>query len=247
MPIGTMAFGGIRAICFDLDNTLWEIEPVLVRAERILADWLGRRYPLIRERFTPDDMRELRAALLAEQPHQAHDLSFLRRETIARCAAEVGYQRDMAHEAFAIWHAARNQVEPFGEVVPALETLKARFRLATLTNGNADLSVIGLAHHFEVALHAGALGWAKPDPRAYTALADALTLEPAEILFVGDEPHADVVGPRAVGMQTVWVNRSGAIWPDELPAADASVADLDGLLALLVGKTVNSAPSPGAR
>ena len=69
-------------------------------------------------------MLEMRAALLAEQPHQAHDLSFLRRETIARCAREVGYKRDMAHEAFAVWHAARNQVEPFAEVIPALEKLK---------------------------------------------------------------------------------------------------------------------------
>jgi putative hydrolase of the HAD superfamily len=229
-------FHAIRAICFDLDNTLWEIEPVLNRAERILADWLERRYPRIRERFTSAEIFEVRAALLAEQPHQAHDLSYLRRETIARCAEAVGYKRDMAHEAFAVWHAARNQVEPYVEVIPALEKLKARFRLATLSNGNADLEVIGLAHHFEVSFSAGALGYAKPDPRAYIALAAALTLKPAEILFVGDEPHADVDGPRTAGMQTVWVNRSGVVWPDALPAADASVTDLAGLTALLTEK-----------
>ena len=228
-----MRNGAIRAICFDLDNTLWEIGPVLNRAERILADWLGRRYPRIPERFTPAEVFQMRAALLAEQPHQAHDLSYLRRETLARCAAEAGYARDIAHEAFEVWHAARNQVEPYDEVIPALEALKRRFRLASLTNGNADLAVIGLAHHFEVTLSAGALGYAKPDPRAYAALADALTLSTAEILFVGDEPHADVVGPRSVGMQTVWINRAGAVWPDALPAADASVADLAGLAVLL--------------
>ena len=228
-----MTFGAVRAICFDLDNTLWEIEPVLMRAERILADWLKLRYPRIPERFSAAEMLEVRAALLREQPHQAHDLSYLRRETIARLGEAVGYERDMAHEAFALWHAARNQVEPFAEVVPALEILKRRFRLATLTNGNADLQVIGLAHHFEVTLNAGALGCAKPDARAYARLADALTLNPAEILFVGDEPHADVVGPRTAGMQTVWVNRGGVVWPDALPAADASVTSLDELVALL--------------
>jgi putative hydrolase of the HAD superfamily len=228
-----MRTGAIRAICFDLDNTLWEIEPVLNRAERILADWLERRYPRIPQRFTPAGMFEVRTALLAEQPHQAHDLSYLRRETLARCAVAVGYERDMAHDAFAVWHAARNQVEPYEEVIPALEKLKPRFRLATLSNGNADLAVIGLAHHFEVSFSAGALGYAKPDPRAYAALADALTLKPAEILFVGDEPHADVAGPRTAGMQTVWVNRAGVVWPDALPAADVSVTDLAGLAGLL--------------
>jgi len=35
--------GVVRAVCFDLDNTLWAIEPVLERAELILADWMRAR------------------------------------------------------------------------------------------------------------------------------------------------------------------------------------------------------------
>jgi FMN hydrolase / 5-amino-6-(5-phospho-D-ribitylamino)uracil phosphatase len=228
--------GAVRAICFDLDNTLWEIEPVLIRAERILADWLRTRYPRITDRF-PEGMQEIRDALLREQPHQAHDLTYLRRETLARVATTAGYDsqlaRSIADDAFIAWHAARNECAPYDDVVPALQSLGMRYRLATLSNGNADLACIGLARHFEIILHASALGCAKPDPRAYTALADALTLAPAEILFVGDEPYADVVGPRAAGMQTVWVNRGGAEWPAGLPAAEAMVRDLRGLVRLL--------------
>lgn len=231
-----MIAGAVRAICFDLDNTLWEVGPVLSRAERILADWLEARYPRIPERFPPRAMQEVRERLLRENPHQAHDLTWLRRETIACLAEAVGYERDMAHEAFAHWHAARNQCVPFDEVIPALERLRSNYRLATLSNGNADLAVIGIAHHFEVTLHAAALGCAKPDARAYAALADALTLKPAEILFVGDEPAADVVGPRNVGMQTVWMNRGVSAWPPELSPADHVVADLDELVALLLGR-----------
>jgi 2-haloalkanoic acid dehalogenase type II len=223
----------VRAICFDLDNTLWDVEPVLARAERILTDWLQSRYPKIPQAFPPPAALELRSALLREQPHQAHDFTFLRRETLARMAEAAGYDRAMAHEAFALWHAARNEVTPFDEVLPALERLKPHYRLATLSNGNADLGTIGMAHHFEITLHAAALGCAKPDARAYSALADALTLKPAEILFVGDEPHADVVGPRTAGMQTVWVNRAGVVWPDALAAADANISGLDELVKLL--------------
>ncbi len=237
-----MRMGAVRAICFDLDNTLWEIEPVLARAERILADWLQARYPRIPQHFSPADILEVRAELLRERPEQAHDLTFLRRETLARLAAAVGYERAMAHEAFELWHAARNACVPFAEVIPALERLRTRFRLATLSNGNADLGTIGLAHHFEISLHAAALGCAKPDARSYEALAQALTLKPAEILFVGDDPHADVAGPRSVGMQTVWVNRGANEWPAGLPPADHVIADLDGLVALVHGETVNRAP-----
>jgi FMN hydrolase / 5-amino-6-(5-phospho-D-ribitylamino)uracil phosphatase len=232
--------GAIRAICFDLDNTLWEIEPVLQRAERILADWLGSRYPKISTAYPPAEILKVRDALLGERPDMAHDFTFLRRETFARIAAAVGYSRDgaaeFAREAFALWHAARNEVTPFSEVVPALVRLRARFRLATLSNGNADLGRIGLAHHFEVTLHAAELGCAKPHARSYAEVAAALTLAPAEILFVGDEPHADVVGPRAAGMHTVWVNRGRVAWPEALAAPDACITDLTELEALLTSK-----------
>jgi putative hydrolase of the HAD superfamily len=181
-------------------------------------------------------MQQMRAALLSEQPHRAHDLTYVRRESFARMAEAVGYERDMAHEAFRFWHAARNRCVPFDDVVPSLDKLKARYRLATLSNGNADLGEIGIAHHFEVRLHAAALGCAKPDARAYAALADALTLKPAEILFVGDEPQADVAGPRNAGMQTVWVNRGGHAWPADLPPADHVIADFHELVMLLTQK-----------
>jgi 2-haloalkanoic acid dehalogenase type II len=229
----SMIMKHVRAICFDLDNTLWAIEPVLERAERILADWMRTRYPRLPERFSPADMRAARAALMLELPDRAHDLTYLSIENLARLAAAVGYERDMAKEAFAVWHAARNQCVPFDDVLPSLERLRSRYRLATLTNGNADLDVIGVAHHFEVSLHAGALGCAKPDARAYSALAQALTLDPAQILFVGDEPRHDVAGPRNAGMQTVWVNRGGHAWPPDLDAADHVVADFHELVTLL--------------
>ena len=35
----------IRAICFDLDNTLWDVFPVIMRAERAMYDFLAARYP----------------------------------------------------------------------------------------------------------------------------------------------------------------------------------------------------------
>lgn len=229
-----MTFDGVRAICFDLDDTFWDIRPVLARAERILADWLRSRYPRLAENHSEDVMLAARDALSRELPARAHDLTFLRRETLARLAERAGYDRDIAHEAFATWHAARNECTPYEDVVPALSALGGRFRLATLSNGNADLGRIGLAHHFEVRLHATELGCAKPHPRAYRALADALTLDPAQILFVGDEPHADVIGPRAAGMRTAWVDRAGNGWRLDAPPPDASVPDLAALARLLV-------------
>jgi putative hydrolase of the HAD superfamily len=58
-------------------------------------------------------------------------------------------------------------------------------------------------------------------------------LAAAQILFVGDDPVADVQGARAVGMQPVWVNRTGAMWSVEFGVQPTTVTHLEELDALL--------------
>lgn len=215
----------VRAVCFDLDNTLWDAEPVIARAETQLFNWLRTHYPKIPERWTQQQMHAARIALANEQSHRAHDLSYLRTEALVRHAREVGYDSAMADEAFAVFLAARNTLEPFADVERALVHLARRFRLATLTNGNADLEQIGLARRFELSLSAAHLGVAKPAPRAFAQLAAALGLEPRQILYVGDDPQLDVQGARSAGLRSAWMNRSGRAWPADLAPADLTVTD----------------------
>jgi putative hydrolase of the HAD superfamily len=53
------------------------------------------------------------------------------------------------------------------------------------------------------------VGYVKPDPRFFQAVAGQLLAEPAEILLVGDDWLADVQGARAAGWQAIWLDRSG--------------------------------------
>ena len=68
----------IRALLFDLDDTLWPIVPVILRAERVMFDWLREHAPKVPERFTIDALRARRTELIAAQPHLAIDLYALR-------------------------------------------------------------------------------------------------------------------------------------------------------------------------
>ncbi len=47
------------------------------------------------------------------------------------------------------------------------------------------------------------VGISKPDPAIFTPALDALGLDPATVLYVGDTVHADVVGATNAGMQVV--------------------------------------------
>ena len=223
----------VRAIAFDLDNTLWDVEPVLVRAEGALRAWLAEHAPRIIARLTPADMRRAREELAQREPHNAHDVTYLRLAALARHAREHHYDETLAHQAFAVFLAARNEVEVFPDVAPALARLRRRFKLGSLSNGNADLKHIGLDHLFAVSLNAREIGAAKPERRCFEQLARELDCRAHEILYVGDEPLLDVSAARAAGFGTVWMNRRALPWPDDLVPADLSVSDCTQLAALL--------------
>ena len=233
------ALAELRAVAFDLDNTLWDVGPVIVRAEECLQEWLRAHCPRIAERVSLEEMRAARARLARSEPHNAHDFTYLRITALAAHARECGYADEVAERAFAVFFAARNELQPYADVQPALERLRTRYTLASLSNGNADLELIGLARLFSVSLNARQIGAAKPHPRCFQHLARDLNLEPRNILYVGDDPFLDVAAARAAGLRTAWINRSQAAWPHDLEAADLDVADCAQLADLLALEAVS--------
>ena len=216
-------FDALRAVAVDLDNTLWDVDPVIVRAELRLMDWLREHRPRMAEALSVETMRAARQQLAREEPHRAHDLTYLRLTTLERHARDHGYDETTAQQAFEVFFAARHELELFGDVRPALERLRPRYALASLTNGNADLERLGLAAFFSVSLSARQIGAAKPDPRCFARLGEALGLPPSAILYAGDDPIADVDAARAAGLPTAWINRRGILWPATLAPADLTV------------------------
>ncbi|HEY3784597.1 MAG TPA: HAD family hydrolase [Steroidobacteraceae bacterium] len=215
----------IRAVAFDLDNTLWEVEPVIVRAEALWLEWIREHCPRIPERLSLQDMRIARQELAAREPHNAHDFTYLRIASLAQHARECGYEAQIAERAFEVFFAARNELDFYPDVRPGLDRLRTRFGLATLSNGNADLGRIGLADYFTVSLNARGIGAAKPDRRCFEQLVGALQLRQQEVLYVGDDPLLDVEAARVSGLRTAWMDRTGLGWPDTVAPADISVTD----------------------
>ena len=224
----------IRAITLDLDDTLWEIHPVIRRAEQTLYQWLTDNYPRITEKFTPDDMRDVRSQVVLEFADMSHDLTFMRRTVLSRVGSAAGYSDDFIDEAFAVFDAARNAVELFPEVIPALESLQANFRLIAVTNGNASLERIGIDHLFHDFITAASAGAAKPAQLIFDVAVSAGGATPATTLHVGDHPHYDVDGARVAGLRTAWVNRTSAVWPDDLPRPEVEVTHVGELARMLL-------------
>jgi FMN hydrolase / 5-amino-6-(5-phospho-D-ribitylamino)uracil phosphatase len=223
----------VRAICFDLDNTLWDVWPVIMRAEQKMYDFLAQRYPRVVANVTIEMMRSAREQTAAAYPQMRHDFTFLRKQTLRDHAREFGYAEAMAEEAFDAFIQARNEVDLYADVLPALEQLCTRYRLFTASNGNADLAQIGIAHFFERTIAARQVGALKPDPTIFHKVIEGTDLQAHEVVYVGDDPLLDVVGARGAGMQAIWIDRQGGEWPPEIAPASYTVRSLTELTQLL--------------
>jgi len=221
--------GNLRAVAFDLDNTLWDVEPVLERAEKRLIEWMQTNCPRIPQQVSVEEMRAARERVARDEPARAHDLTYLRTVALARHARECGYEEAIAAQAFEVFFRARNELEPFLDVRPGLRRLKSRYALATLSNGNADLALIGLADIFSVSLNARQIGAAKPARQCFERLSGALQLEPGAILYAGDDPWLDVEAARAAGFRTAWINRRRLAWPSGIAEPDVTADDCRAL------------------
>ena len=224
-----------RVISLDLDDTLWPVRPVIAAAESALLEWLRSRHPRAVRGHDLDTMRELRGDVALRFPELSHDLTFLRRQALAELFAAAGYGPDqdagpVVDEAMEVFLHGRNRVELYADVRPALLLLRKRCRLFALSNGNADLKRCGVADLFDGHVTAERAGAAKPHAKIFAHLLREAGVEPIDVLHIGDDPLADVVGASRAGMQSVWINRDSQAWPQHFAAPLRTVKTLTELL-----------------
>ena len=200
----------IKAITLDLDDTLWPVWPTIGRAEVVLQTWLNTHAPGAAALSADAELKKaVRAEINARHADRAHDLSFLRRESIRALLHQAGEPVHLAEAAFEVFFAERQRVDLFDDALPALAFWSRRMPVVALSNGNADVHRVGIGQHFHASVSAQSLGVAKPDLRIFVAGAAAAGVQPHEVLHIGDDAHADCVGALAAGTQVAWLNREG--------------------------------------
>ena len=212
---------GIRAICFDLDGTLRHSRPTFAEAFFDVAARLGVPYSresrqsaarwLLYYWAKSDELVSDREIFAGQDEAfwRNHAKLFLE---VLGCSPEQAV--DLA--AAASQHMA-DEFKPLDWVPPdvplALQALKsAGFNLAVVSNRGKpyleQLETLGLAGYFEFALHAGELGYWKPDAQIFHQAVERLGIQPGQSLYVGDNYYADVVGANRAGLKPVLIDKS---------------------------------------
>lgn len=175
----------IRAVVFDLDGVLRHFDPAHVAT-------IERRHDLphgIIHKTAFDD------ALLSAVTTGA----MTREEWMLRVGTQLGDQ-----QAAAEWSA--HPSSPDEAMLALSDALRASgIRTAILTNGTdtipAELRESGIDTRVDDVFNSAEIGFAKPDPRIFRHLLDALDLRPDEVFFTDDSPDK-LAGADALGIRT---------------------------------------------
>lgn len=182
--------------------------------------------------FTDDEFDAVYVAARAAQSG-----SFRRRLTRAFLGSDIDLDSVEARAA-RYWTYPPTALYP--DVLPCLEALEGSFRLGVIANQptsvRAAMERDGLTRFFEVWGVSDDLGLQKPDPTLFSRVLDTAGVSPARSVMLGDRLDYDVRPAKTAGMGAVWVLRGEAPddpTPEQLAEADASVADLAEVPALL--------------
>lgn len=226
----------IKLITFDLDNTLWEVVPPIIAAEKTMRAWLQERVGNYNERVTGEFMTALREDALRTNPQLRYNISDMRilllTQALHHCDVPDIEAATLAKDAFAVFMQGRNAVDFYPGALQTIAQLAKRYRLAALTNGNADISVMPIAQYFEFSIAPEMVQARKPEPKIFTETLARADCKAHEVIHVGDNLEEDIGGAANAGWQTVWANIGGEPVP-AAPNYTACISHLSELPAVI--------------
>ncbi|MFK7860891.1 MAG: HAD family hydrolase [Granulosicoccus sp.] len=223
----------IRVVSFDLDDTFWDCAPAIERAEQVLFDWHVKHTPRITAVHDPETLLQFRLKVRALHPELAGCVTAMRLRGLRSLLAEFDYPESLADEAFDVFYRARSEVDIYPGVTELLDSLRGRYSLAAITNGNADLEHIGIEKFFDQVYAADLEMKAKPHSDMFHRCLRHFDVNAHQMLHVGDNPVADIAGGLAAGVQTLWFNQHGLDWPEKSAAPHFEVRSIEQIRALL--------------
>ena len=224
-----LSIKNVRALSFDLDDTLYDNEPVIRNAFLALYNYLISHYPDIVTKYDFETFL-LAAKTLKKQQPSITDLGKLRRIHIKQVLNDCGYNSDVDEEAFNIFWRARQEVTLYPEVHEILKSLSEKLPMVTISNGNACIKSIGIDQYFQHSINAANTGKAKPDSSMFLLACEKLAIEPGQLIHIGDNIHYDIEGAYNAGCRSIWLNKHSEIAKDH--KAEVVIEQLPELLTI---------------
>ena len=220
----------VEGLIFDLDNTLLDRQAVFLR---FASDFYEERL-----RATISNTWDDAVAKMVEWDEDG----YISREKMFARWIDEWPEAGLDMESLIRWYRSemQQQVQPdlkVNEYIAHLNERQAPWGI--VTNGPMSqhnmCRAAGLSQLAPFVIVSEEVGYAKPDPRIFRDALNAMGLSsPERVMFVGDNPVADIDGAKRFGMKAAWVRRgreypAGLLSPDYVVDYVVEVGDVVGL------------------
>lgn len=101
--------------------------------------------------------------------------------------------------------------KPKDHIIEALQLLKDKdYKLGLVSNGKfpfqkRNFNALGISHLFSTVIVSEEVGYRKPQKEIFRLACEHLKTSAEEVIFVGDNPEADIDGANNFGMYTIYI------------------------------------------
>ena len=211
----------IKVLSFDLDNTIYDCQTVLTRAENWFTNYLCERYGLGGKYQSYDYLANVKSKVLHEDMSLEDDVTLLRAQSLVVAFKEIGIPLkgglEEAIDLVKLFIKKRSDGVVSDDVRTLMSDLKAKYPLISVSNGNLDAKQLEVSSYFENDLRPVRFKFhRKPHQDLFFECANFKQVQPCEILHIGDDPYTDVFGAVCSGCKCVWLRKGyTGISPDE--------------------------------
>lgn len=198
----------IRAIVFDLDNTLEEFTPHEMSVEEQMAQELSDKHGFSARKFV-EVFEMIKVGYLHSRSlpqDYGRDMWF------AETLAHFDVDEDVDDLVARYWDLLLDKVKLFEGVEELLDTLSSSFALGILSDSDGDryykeqrIKRLHISKYFDAVVTSDDVGANKPHPRGFIEVCNQLGVSTSEAVMVGDHPEVDHSMAKELGMVTVWV------------------------------------------
>ncbi len=229
----------IRAVLFDLDDTLFDHQfcaSAALRVVREMHDSFGRMEIAAFEAAHSRILEAIHAEVMVGRI----PLDVARVERFRQLYETAGIQADQAlatRTAVTYRDAYIQSRQAVAGAADILRAVRSRAKVGIISNNLLEeqrekLRHCGLDGDYDVLVVSEEFGVSKPDPKLFEIALSRLDCSAEEAVMVGDSWTADVLGALAAGIRPVWFNRNRAPAPD--PALGvAEISSFDEISAVM--------------
>lgn len=201
---------GVKAISFDVDDTLFDFDKVMRQSLQYTLDELAVFNPSAAAALDIESMIAIRNRVSNELKEKRATIEQIRLESFRRTLQKVGRTDEaLSLHLYRVYMEHRyGDIELFPDVLPALSALKEKYTLGVLSNGNSYPERCGLDGIFRFAVFSQEYGIEKPDPRLFQIALEKAGCVKEQLLHIGDSVDNDVIPSSNLGIKCAWLNRN---------------------------------------